>query len=89
MIQKQVFLKDTLSIKYVIAIVYDASLRLCEIYEKEAKHFCGENVTLKTRTYLPKHNDGYIICKHRVKELHTNHFHLYQDFIIKNTAHRK
>ncbi len=43
-----------------------------------------ENITLKTGTYLPKHNDRYVTFRQRVKELHTNHLNLYREFIEKN-----
>lgn len=78
------FLKDISSIKYVIDTVYNASLNLCEMYEREARRFCGESITLKTGTYLPKQNNKYITFKHRVKELHINHLNLYRDYIKKN-----
>lgn len=80
------FLKDISSIKYVIKTVYIESSKLCEMYEEEAKHFCGNNITLKTKQYLPKHNDKYITFKQRVKDLHTNHLLLYREFIAKNYA---
>lgn len=78
------FLKDVTSIKYVIETVYNASFSLCEMYEDEAKRFCGANVTLKTGKYLLKQNNKFITFKQRVKELHVNHLNLYRDFIEKN-----
>lgn len=78
------FSKDVLSIRYVIETVYNASSELCKKYEDEAAHFCGKNITLKTGTYLPKHNDRYVTFRQRVKELHTNHLYLYREFIEKN-----
>lgn len=80
------FLKDINMIEYVIKTVYDAANELCQIYENEARSFCGTGVTLKTRRgkYLQKHNDQYVTFKQRVKELHINHLYLYRDFIEKN-----
>lgn len=78
------FLKNILTIKYVIETVYTASLKLCEMYEEEAERFCGGNITLKRGTYLLKHHDNYITFKHRVKELHINHLNLYREYIEKN-----
>ena len=78
------FLKDTLSIKYVIETVYEASFKLCKMYENEAECFCGEGVALKKEIYLPKYKDKYITFKQRVKDLHINHLLLYRDFIEKN-----
>lgn len=81
------FLKDISSIKYVIETVYGASVTLCEMYEEEAMRFCGNEVTLRTGTYLPKNNNEYITFKQRVKDLHMNHLLLYRDYIQKNYNH--
>lgn len=78
------FLKDVLSIKYVIKTVYTAALTLCEMYEDEARRFCGENNTLRKGEYLPKHNSKALTFRQRVKELHVNHLYLYRDYIQKN-----
>lgn len=78
------FLKDIASIKYVIETVYNASSELCKMYEKEAAHFCGKNITLKRGMYLPKHHNRYVTFRQRVKELHTDHLNLYKKFIEKN-----
>ncbi len=78
------FLKDIISIKYVIKTVYNASCSLCKMYENEAESFCGEQISLKQEVYLPKHKDEYFTFRQRVKELHTNHLLLYRDFIEKN-----
>lgn len=45
--------------------------------------FCGNEVTLRTGTYLPKNNNEYITFKQRVKDLHMNHLLLYRDYIQK------
>ncbi len=81
------FLKDILLIKYVIETVYNASLELCKMYEEEAESFCGNALTLKTSTYLPKHNDTYVTFKQRIKELHMDHLILYREFIEKNYSY--
>ena len=78
------FLKDISSIKYVIQKVYNASYKLCEMYENEAASFCGDEVTLKKGTYLLNHNDRFVTFKERVKELHINHLNLYRNFIERN-----
>lgn len=78
------FLKDVITIKYVIKKVYDASSTLCRMYEAEAKRFCGENFTLHKGKYLPIHNTRGITFRKRIQELHTNHLYLYRDFIEKN-----
>ncbi len=78
------FLKDVSSIKYVIEKVYTSSLKLCEMYEDEAKVFCGQNITLKTGKYLLMHDDKYITFKQRVKDLHLNHLNHYREFLEKN-----
>ena len=49
--------------------------------------FCGNEVTLRTGTYLPKNNNEYITFKQRVKDLHMNHLLLYRDYIQKNYNH--
>lgn len=78
------FLRDISSIKYVIETVYVASDELCRKYEKEALHFCGQGITLKTGMYLPKHNGECVTFKQRVKELHINHLTIYRRFIGHN-----
>lgn len=78
------FLKDVISIKYVIKTVYEASSNLCVMYEEEARRFCGENNTLQKGRYLPKHNNKCITFRQRIKELHVNHLYLYRDYIEKN-----
>lgn len=78
------FLKDIIVIKYVIETVYNESLRLCKKYEDEAVRFCGVGITLKTGTYLLKHNNKYITFKDRVRKLHVEHLTLYRTFIEKN-----
>lgn len=57
------------------------------MYEEEAMHFCGNEVTLRTGTYLPKNNNEYITFKQHVKDLHMNHLLLYKDYIQKNYNH--
>ena len=54
------------------------------MYESEATRFCGINVTLKTKMYLPKSKGNYITFKQRIKELHINHLTLYKTFIENN-----
>lgn len=81
------FLKDVASIQYVLKTVYDASLKLCNMYENEAGRFCGhkkEGISIKTSTYLPKHGDRYVTFKQRVRELHFDHLNLYRDYIRWN-----
>lgn len=78
------FLRDILSIEYVIETVYNASSELCKKYEQEAAHFCGNNVTLRNGKYLPLHNGRCVTFRQRVKELHINHLRLYQNFIEHN-----
>lgn len=78
------FLKDIISIKYVIETVYNAASDLCKKYEQEATHFCGSNVTIKNGKYLPLHNGKCVTFRQRVKELHINHLHLYRMFIEHN-----
>lgn len=77
------FLKDIYSIQYVIKTVYEASEKICKMYENEASRFCGNN-TLKISTYIPKHNEQYITFRRRVKDLHINHLNLYRDYINRN-----
>lgn len=78
------FLKDIMSIKYVIDTVYNVATALCKKYEDEASHFCGEEISLKTGMYLPRYNNRSVTFKRRVKELHINHLILYREFIEKN-----
>lgn len=78
------FLKDILSIEYVIETVYEASSKLCIMYEQEARRFCGNNYTLKRGKYLPRYNNRCITFRERVRELHIRHLNLYKDFIKKN-----
>lgn len=78
------FLKNIASIKYVIYKVYWESFKLCELYEREAASFCGNDFTLKTERYLLKQNGKFVTFKHRVKELHIKHLTLYKKFIEKN-----
>lgn len=78
------FLKDVVSIKYVIETVYNESLKLCEKYEQEAAHFCGSNITIKRGKYLPLHNGRCVTFRERVKELHVKHLSLYREFIKHN-----
>jgi len=79
------FLSDPERIKIVIKTIYDAAVKLCNIYEQAAYNFCTKNNTLRIGDYLPRYNDEYITFKYRVKELHTNHLELYIDYIEKNT----
>lgn len=80
------FLKHVLSIKYVIETVYNASNKLCEMYEAEASRFCGnsKNITLKREKYLPKYNNKVLTFRQRTKELHINHLLLYRTFLENN-----
>lgn len=83
------FLKDIISIKYVIETVYTAASKLCGMYENEAERFCKKGVSLKKETYLPKYKGRFITFKQRVKELHINHLLLYRDFIEKSYRYMK
>lgn len=80
------FLKDTLSIKYVIETVYNASENLCKMYEAEARRFCqnSQNMSLKAGAYLPKYNNRSVTLRKRIKELHINHLNLYRTFVENN-----
>lgn len=78
------FLKDPTSIQYVLKTVYEASYKLCGMYETEAGRFCGKEISLKTGTYLPKYGERYVTFKQRVKGLHIDHLNLYRDYIRKN-----
>ena len=80
------FLKNVSSIKYVIKTVYEESLKLCFVYEDEAKSFCrnSKNFSLTKGSYLPIHNGISFTFKQRMKELHMNHLNLYRNFLENN-----
>jgi len=80
------FLKDIQRIELLIKMVYDNANKLCGVYEKAARAFCGQNVTLQnTRDkYLIKDGNKCITFRKRVKDLHIQHLQHYKDFIDKN-----
>lgn len=78
------FLKDVSSIKYIIKKVYYESEKLCNMYEEEAKSYCGDDITLVRDKYLPKRNGKFFTFKDRLKELHIEHLRLYRTYIEKN-----
>lgn len=78
------FLKDISFIKYIIKKVYYASERLCNMFEQEAKNYCGNEITLIRDQYLPKRNGKFFTFKERVKELHIEHLRLYSTYVEKN-----
>lgn len=76
------FLKDKNRIEIIIKSVYNVANTLCASYELAAHSFCGPEVSLFDREYLPYIN-GYITFRRRVKDMHINHLYLYRDFIEK------
>ena len=78
------FLKDIICINYVIETVYNNAKEVCKKYENEAASFCGNNLSLKTGTYLPKPKNHFITFKERVKDLHIRHLVLYSQYLVNN-----
>lgn len=78
------FLKDVVSIKYVIKTVYTEANGLCRKYESEADSFCGKNITIQYKTYLPKISGEYVTFRMRVKDLHIKHLILYREYLRIN-----
>lgn len=79
------FLRDIVRIKKVITAVYNAADELYKKYENEAMSFCGTDISLKCKKYLPQKGESYFTFKERVRQLHIEHLKLYTEFIEKNS----